>query len=374
MGKTSIVTLKGTGQLNGPVKIKKVIEMENQMAQKFLGGNRLIVIQEFLKVHYSGVTIDPKNIGVNVTPVKEKQKKQTKKSKPDSEKKSIFTRLKNTVSNNSTKGIKKTLSYSNSEKEKVDKETFSLLKKITESVNIKDVDKVKNKIGNFNKGALRDVWDKIMELWNICSSPESEWSKKAVALGALVYTITTLDVVPDVIPGLGFIDDAAAILFAVKKLGIETVKTNKNENNFLEENINSEIIISKINILTSILSHCASSDNVFSEIEKKKINEIINLFVFSDEGIASKEALNKISIKRKELEVIIKNTLNNPTDLDTVIKNINHSKIEPDILYFYTYAIAFADGNINREERLFLDMLAKSLNIKDKRSIENKVI
>nr|WP_299035015.1 hypothetical protein [uncultured Tenacibaculum sp.] len=73
-----IVTVRGTGQLNGPVKINKTVEIEEEMAQKFMGRYREDVITEFLNVHYPGVKINPRQISVNV--VSKKQKKMKRKS------------------------------------------------------------------------------------------------------------------------------------------------------------------------------------------------------------------------------------------------------------------------------------------------------
>jgi len=60
------VTLKGSGQLNGSVIINKTIDMDDVQARAFMGGKRNEVISATLQIHYPGVKIDPKNIGVNV--------------------------------------------------------------------------------------------------------------------------------------------------------------------------------------------------------------------------------------------------------------------------------------------------------------------
>lgn len=99
MGK-AIVTVRGFGQLNGPVIIKKVVEMDNQMANKFMGPDRHVVIKEFLKVHYPGVNVNPKNIGVNVVYKKDKP---VKKSKEKSISSSLVGSIANKLSSNKTK-------------------------------------------------------------------------------------------------------------------------------------------------------------------------------------------------------------------------------------------------------------------------------
>mgnify|MGYP000927574910 CR=1 FL=1 len=60
------VTLKGTGQLNGPVIINKTIEIDDVQARAFVGPKKDEVITSTIAVHYPGVKINPRQIGVNV--------------------------------------------------------------------------------------------------------------------------------------------------------------------------------------------------------------------------------------------------------------------------------------------------------------------
>jgi hypothetical protein len=60
------VTIRGTGQLNGPKDVFKVLELEDQAAQNLTGQNRDKVIIALLAVHFPGVKIDPRKIGINV--------------------------------------------------------------------------------------------------------------------------------------------------------------------------------------------------------------------------------------------------------------------------------------------------------------------
>ena len=48
--------------------------------------------------------------------------------------------------------------------------------------------------------------------------PETPKRVKATLLGALVYFITPIDAVPDVLLGLGFTDDAAVFWFALSQV------------------------------------------------------------------------------------------------------------------------------------------------------------
>ena len=89
----------------------------------------------------------------------------------------------------------------------------------------KDVDKVNSNISSMNKGALANVWDKVMFLlkrFNENSSPKD----KALIIGALLYAILPIDIIPDVIPGLGLVDDAFAVVmvYNIVKKSVPLVK------------------------------------------------------------------------------------------------------------------------------------------------------
>ena len=68
------VTLRGTGQLNGPRIINKVLELEDQTARDLMGQNSDSVILALMAVHYPGVKIIPRNIGINVENIQEVKK------------------------------------------------------------------------------------------------------------------------------------------------------------------------------------------------------------------------------------------------------------------------------------------------------------
>lgn len=47
----------------------------------------------------------------------------------------------------------------------------------------------------------------LMLLWLCCRQPDMPWLPKAVALLTLAYAISPIDLIPDFIPVLGFVDD-----------------------------------------------------------------------------------------------------------------------------------------------------------------------
>lgn len=53
-------------------------------------------------------------------------------------------------------------------------------------------------------------------LYYVLQSPDVTVSNKALILGALGYFILPIDLIPDMIPALGFTDDAAALALAYK--------------------------------------------------------------------------------------------------------------------------------------------------------------
>jgi hypothetical protein len=58
------ILISGTGQLNGPVKIDKTIEIDRETLNRFRGQHKDQVITEFLAVHYPGVKINPRQISI----------------------------------------------------------------------------------------------------------------------------------------------------------------------------------------------------------------------------------------------------------------------------------------------------------------------
>ena len=77
----------------------------------------------------------------------------------------------------------------------------------------KDVDNVQKEMDGMKKGPLKTVWDKVVQLWNAFNSPEVPTQYKAMIIGALIYMIVPVDVIPDSIPGAGLADDAFVILY-----------------------------------------------------------------------------------------------------------------------------------------------------------------
>jgi uncharacterized membrane protein YkvA (DUF1232 family) len=72
-----------------------------------------------------------------------------------------------------------------------------------------------------NKGPLAGKLDDLMALMRMVRAyvrgeyRDVPWESIAVAIGAIIYFVSPVDAIPDVIPGVGYIDDAAVIAFVV---------------------------------------------------------------------------------------------------------------------------------------------------------------
>jgi uncharacterized membrane protein YkvA (DUF1232 family) len=70
-------------------------------------------------------------------------------------------------------------------------------------------------IERLGKKIAKKLIDSVKFLFNAMIDPRTPFQAKAIAIAALVYFISPIDLIPDFIPGVGFADDAAAIAAAV---------------------------------------------------------------------------------------------------------------------------------------------------------------
>lgn len=75
-----------------------------------------------------------------------------------------------------------------------------------------------DKVGSVAKKAGLDVIRTALELYYVLTSSEVSMTDTMYIIGGLGYFISPIDVVPDVIPVVGYADDLAVLLFVVKKV------------------------------------------------------------------------------------------------------------------------------------------------------------
>src|SRR6185436_16978751 len=76
-----------------------------------------------------------------------------------------------------------------------------------------DGDRFWDKIARFGKRDGRVVVERALRIYYAAQDPTTPpWAKRAIYSG-LAYFVLPFDLVPDFIPGVGFTDDAATLLF-----------------------------------------------------------------------------------------------------------------------------------------------------------------
>ena len=75
-----------------------------------------------------------------------------------------------------------------------------------------------------NKGVLGTIWQDLLTLielvkaWVTGRYRQVPWQTMVLAVAALLYFVNPFDVVPDVIPLFGFLDDATVIGFVIASI------------------------------------------------------------------------------------------------------------------------------------------------------------
>ncbi|MGL4986374.1 MAG: YkvA family protein [Treponemataceae bacterium] len=81
-----------------------------------------------------------------------------------------------------------------------------------------DIKNIKKNMLKMNKGPLAKIWDKVQQLWAAFCASETPSNIKIIIIGGLLYMIMPLDLIPDIIPGVGLLDDAGVLLMIFSKL------------------------------------------------------------------------------------------------------------------------------------------------------------
>ncbi len=63
----------------------------------------------------------------------------------------------------------------------------------------------------------------LRALYRYLMDPNVAWYRKSIVVGALIYFIVPIDLVPDIAPLVGYLDDLGVITAVIKYLGHELV-------------------------------------------------------------------------------------------------------------------------------------------------------
>lgn len=99
-----------------------------------------------------------------------------------------------------------------------------LLKELEDKASEKDIALIDKKLSGMNKGKVKEAWKSVEALYQMIKDPDAAWTSKALAIGSLVYLISPIDAIPDVIPVAGLSDDLAVIAGTVATLGVQLRK------------------------------------------------------------------------------------------------------------------------------------------------------
>ncbi len=94
-----------------------------------------------------------------------------------------------------------------------------VFKQFLNKVKPEDIKEIERKLVNMQKKAVSTVWDKVQLLTKMMQDNEVSWQSKALAIATLLYLVSPIDAIPDVIPFVGFTDDIALIIAVVASFG-----------------------------------------------------------------------------------------------------------------------------------------------------------
>lgn len=98
------------------------------------------------------------------------------------------------------------------------KKAMKKAKELGEHASDKDVQELDSKLPAMKKGIIAKAWDKVLFLWEQAKNPEVPLRLKITIIGALLYLVLPIDVVPDTIPVFGLVDDLTVIMAVVREV------------------------------------------------------------------------------------------------------------------------------------------------------------
>lgn len=208
------------------------------------------------------------------------------------------------------------------------------IKKIKEE----DVEKMKKDLGKVEKIISKDefkgIKDIILKMIELLKNANVDFGIKAIIVAALTYVISPLDIIPDVIPFFGFLDDLAIIMIAAKLIS-----------NILGDNIDVFNIKRKNNIeMGSIIYYLVPEDKVFQYNYNEENNYKLWIIKSSD--------LERYNLKINE-NILPKN----------YEKYITHPYINKTLLPLGRYDYIIAESILNEYKEFARILGAKSIKI-----------
>lgn len=102
--------------------------------------------------------------------------------------------------------------------EKIKSLAVRLARKKGENASEKDIQTVDKNLFSMNHGPVAQVWSEVLEMWNAFKSPETPNYIKIYIIGALIYLVSPLDIIPDLFTGAGLLDDVFVLSLGYKML------------------------------------------------------------------------------------------------------------------------------------------------------------
>ena len=101
----------------------------------------------------------------------------------------------------------------NTLKEKIIKKAIKKADTLGRTADEHDIQNIEKRIVKMNRGPVKDIWNTVQALWTGFTSSEIAAETKILILGALLYLVSPLDIIPDFLLPAGLLDDAAVIAF-----------------------------------------------------------------------------------------------------------------------------------------------------------------
>ncbi len=100
----------------------------------------------------------------------------------------------------------------------------ALLKEYSGKSSAADTENIRQNLDGMKRGPIKKIWDDVQLLWKMVRDPQAPLRPKAIAIGALVYLVSPIDVIPDVLPIVGLTDDVGVIAAAIATLSADLKK------------------------------------------------------------------------------------------------------------------------------------------------------